>query len=91
MFLGRIIGHVVSTAKHPGLEGQKLLLVQPLARDGSDRGRPFVAVDAVGAGARETVYWCRGREAALAFAGEVPTDASIVGIVDSVTMAAGRG
>jgi len=82
MFLGRIIGHVVSTAKHSGLEGRKLLLVQPLARDGSDRGRPLVAVDAVGAGVSETVYWCRGREAALAFDSEVPTDASIVGIVD---------
>lgn len=84
MFLGRIIGHVVSSAKHAGLEGRKLLLVQPLARDGSDRGRPLVAVDAVGAGAQETVYWCRGREAALAFEGEVPTDAAVVGIVDSV-------
>ncbi|HEU5453870.1 MAG TPA: EutN/CcmL family microcompartment protein [Terriglobales bacterium] len=84
MFLGRIIGHVVSSAKHEGLEGHKLLLVQPLARDGSDRGRPLVAVDAVGAGAQETVYWCRGREAALAFEREVPTDATVVGIVDSV-------
>lgn len=84
MFLGRIIGHVVSTAKHAGLEGRKLLLVQPLARDGADRGHPLVAVDAVGAGANETVYWCRGREAALAFDGEVPTDAAIVGIVDTV-------
>ena len=84
MFLGRIIGHVVSTAKHGGLEGRKLLLVQPLARDGSDRGKPLVAVDAVGAGERETIYWCRGREAALAFDGEVPTDAAIVGIVDTV-------
>ena len=46
-----------------------------------------MAVDAVGAGYRETVYWCRGREASLAFSGEVPTDASIVGIVDQVTVA----
>lgn len=47
---------------------------------------PLVAVDAVGAGYRETVYWCRGKEASLAFDGaEVPTDASVVGIVDSIT------
>jgi hypothetical protein len=46
----------------------------------------LVAVDAVGAGYRETVYWCRGKEASLAFDGaEVPTDASIVGIVDQIT------
>jgi microcompartment protein CcmK/EutM len=85
MMLGRIIGNVVATAKHPALEGKKLLLVQPLARDGSDRGRPLVALDAVGAGFQETVYWCRGRESALAFAGEVPCDAAIVGIVDEIT------
>lgn len=87
MRLGRVVGTVVATAKHPGLEGAKLLLVQPLARDGSVRGRRFVAVDAVGAGYREMIYWCRGREAALAFEAQVPTDATIVGIVDSVTHA----
>jgi microcompartment protein CcmK/EutM len=84
MMLGRIVGNVVATAKHPALEGKKLLLVQPLARDGSDRGRPLVALDAVGAGFQETVYWCRGRESALAFPGEVPCDAAIVGIVDEI-------
>jgi ethanolamine utilization protein EutN len=93
MMLGRVVGTVVSTAKHPGLEGRKLLLIQPITRHGVPRGKPLVALDAVGAGFRETVYWCRGREAALAFAQpgqklddiQVPTDASVVGIVDSVT------
>ncbi len=86
MMLARVIGNVVATAKHQALTGRKLLLIQPIARDGADRGRPLVAVDAVGAGFRETVYWCRGREASLAFDGaEVPTDASIVGIVDAIT------
>ena len=84
MMLGRIVGNVVATAKHPALDGKKLLLVQPLGPDGSDRGRPLVALDAVGAGFQETVYWCRGRESALAFAGEVPCDAAIVGIVDEI-------
>ncbi len=88
MMLGRIVGNVVATAKHPALEGKKLLLVQPLARDGSDRGRPLVALDAVGAGFQETVYWCRGKESALAFPGEVPCDAAIVGIVDEIRAAA---
>lgn len=85
MMLGRVVGTVVATAKHPALEGTKLLVIQPLARDGSPRGRRFVAVDAVGAGFQETIYWCRGREAALAFGGDVPTDATIVGIVDTIT------
>jgi microcompartment protein CcmK/EutM len=87
MMLGRVVGTVVCTVKNAGLDGQKLLVVQPVRRDGSARGNPLVALDAVGAGAGETVYWCRGREASLAFGLDVPTDASIVGIVDSVTPA----
>ena len=86
MMLGRVVGNVVATVKHGGLDGRKLLLVQPVTREGQDRGRPLVAVDAVGAGFREKVYWCRGKEASLAFDGaEVPTDAAIVGIVDEIT------
>lgn len=86
MMLARVIGNVVATVKHDALAGRKLLVIQPVSRDGHDRGRPLVAVDAVGAGFRETVYWCRGKEASLAFDGhEVPTDASIVGIVDQIT------
>ncbi len=86
MMLARVIGNVVATAKHDALAGRTLLLIQPITRDGEDRGRPLVAVDAVGAGYREKVYWCRGREASLAFDGaQVPTDASVVGIVDEIT------
>jgi microcompartment protein CcmK/EutM len=85
MQLGRIIGNVVCTLKNPSLAGRKLLLVQPLDRHGKDRGRPFVALDAVGAGAGETIYWCRGREASFPFLPrEVPADATIVGIVDRI-------
>jgi ethanolamine utilization protein EutN len=91
MMLAKVIGNVVATAKHPALDGVKLLLLQPLTKDGKPRGRPFVALDAVGAGFRETVYWCRGREAALAFPGEVPCDASVVGIVDAITFASRSG
>jgi ethanolamine utilization protein EutN len=87
MLLGRVIGNVVCTIKHPGLEGQKLLIVQPIDRKGRDKGRALVALDSVGAGAGETVYWCRGREASFPFLpAEVPTEAAIVGIVDSVNM-----
>lgn len=86
MMLARVIGNVVATAKHDALTGRTLLLIQPIRRTGESHGRPLVAVDAVGAGYRETVYWCRGKEASLAFDGaEVPTDASIVGIVDEIT------
>lgn len=87
MQLGRVIGNVVCTAKNDALVGHKLLIVQPIDRHGKDRGRAFVAVDAVGAGAGETIYWCRGREASFPFLpGNVPTEATIVGIVDQINI-----
>ncbi|HWX38033.1 MAG TPA: EutN/CcmL family microcompartment protein [Candidatus Sulfotelmatobacter sp.] len=87
MQLGRIIGNVVCTMKDPALIGQKLLIVQPLDRKGRDKGRPVIALDAVGAGAGETIYWCRGREAGFPFLPAVlPTEATIVGIVDDVNI-----
>lgn len=88
MLIGKVIGSVVCTVKAPSLDGKKLLLVQPLGRDQKPSGTPLVCVDAVGAGAGETVYWAKGREASLAFPNEeVPTEASIVGIVDKVNIA----
>lgn len=87
MQLGRIIGNVVCTIKSPSLEGRKLLIVQPLDRHGRDKGKPLVAVDSVGAGAGETIYWCRGKEASFPFLpGDVPTEATIVGIVDAINL-----
>mgnify|MGYP002527023955 FL=1 len=55
--------------------------------EGQDTGRPLVAIDAVGAGAGERVFYVTGREASFAFIPDhVPTDASIVGIVDRVDL-----
>ncbi len=89
MQLGRVIGNVVCTIKTPSFDGQKLLIVQPLDRNGRDKGRPIIALDSVGAGAGETIYWCRGREASFPFLPiEPPTEATIVGIVDTVNIAA---
>ncbi len=83
MQLARVIGDVVATQKDENLTGLKLLVLQPLAADGSVVGRALVAVDAVGAGVGETVFFVRGKEASFPFyPTEVPTDAGIVGIVD---------
>ena len=88
MQMARVIGDVVSTYKDPAFEGIKLMLVQPIGADGKDVGRPLVAVDSVGAGVGETVFFVRGREASFPFhPAEVPTDAGIVGIVDQYTVA----
>jgi ethanolamine utilization protein EutN len=89
MLLGRVIGNVVATMKNSSLEGQRLLIVQPIDRNGRDKGKPVVALDSMGAGAGETIYWCRGKEASFPFLpAEVPTEATIVGIVDSIDIPA---
>jgi microcompartment protein CcmK/EutM len=83
VILARVVGTVVASHKDPGLHAVKLLLIQPVRTDGSASGKPLVAVDSVGAGAGDHVFYVRGREAALPFLpDEVPTDAAIVGIVD---------
>ena len=89
VLLGRVIGNVVCTMKNASLVGQKLLIVQPLDRDGRNSGRSVVALDSVGAGVGETIYYCRGKEASFPFLpAEPPTEATIVGIVDSVNIPA---
>jgi microcompartment protein CcmK/EutM len=88
MQLAKVIGDVVVTMKDEHLHGVKLMVLQPLAPDGSAIGRTLVAVDAVGAGVGETVFFVRGKEASFPFyPTEVPTDAGIVGIVDHVDLA----
>ena len=88
MRLGRVIGRVWATVKSEQLEGCKLLLIQPITANGKDTGEVLIALDAVGAGAGETIYWCRGREASFAMLpAEIGTDASVVGIVDSINLA----
>ena len=83
MQLAKVIGDVVATRKDENLESRTLLVLQPIAADGSAVGRTLVAVDAVGAGVGETVFFVRGKEASFPFhPTEVPTDAGVVGIVD---------
>jgi ethanolamine utilization protein EutN len=87
MQLARVIGDVVATRKDENLTGLKLLVVQPLSADRTPAGRPIVAVDAVGAGVGEEVFFVRGKEASFPFyPAEPPVDAGIVGIVDHWTV-----
>jgi ethanolamine utilization protein EutN len=83
MQLAIVIGDVVATRKDDQLLSVKLLVVQPIGADGAPSGKPLVAVDSVGAGVGETVFFVRGKEASFPFYPvEVPADAGIVGIVD---------
>lgn len=84
MQIARVIGTVVSTIKNEALEGRKFLIVQTLDAELKAKGSPTIALDAVGAGEGELVFWCRGKEASFPFKrDETPTDCTIVGIIDS--------
>jgi microcompartment protein CcmK/EutM len=86
VLLAKVIGTVVASRKDPGLQGVTMLLIQPLANDHEPQGKALVALDSVGAGVTEEVFYVRGREAAYPFMPrEVPADATIVGIVDEWT------
>ena len=83
MQLARVIGDVVITRKDENLSAVTLLVLQPIDPRGKAFGRTLVAVDAVGAGVGETVFFVRGKEASFPFYPvEVPADAGVVGIVD---------
>jgi ethanolamine utilization protein EutN len=91
MFLGRVVGTVVSTMKDAALTGQRLLIVQPLKPDLTETGKCLVMLDAVGVGAGELIYWCRGKESSFPFLpAEVPTDNTIVGVVGNLHLSPSR-
>ena len=85
MYLGKVVGCVWSTVKNKDLVGQRLLLVQPLTPELTKTGKRIICTDSAGAGAGEIIYWVRGKESSFPFLpNEVPTDTTIVGIVDEI-------
>lgn len=83
MFIGTVIGNVVSTKKDERLVGKKLLIVQPQSFTGSIQKDPIVAVDSVGAGTGELVLYVKGSSAKSVATENSPIDAAIVGIIDT--------
>jgi microcompartment protein CcmK/EutM len=88
MLIGRVIGDVVATQKAPSHQGGKLLLVQPLHLDGSDRGDPLLALDAVDAGLGDRVLLTLEGYAAMMAVGRPnsPIDAAVIGVIDAVEL-----
>ena len=86
MQLARVIGTVVATRKDPRLEGKTLLVCRLVTPDGDDESGYVVAVDTVSAGIREQVLLVQGSSARMSDGcQDVPVDAAIVGIVDTVS------
>jgi len=91
MFIGRVVGCVVSTVKDAALLGQRLLIVQPLKPDLTETGKCSVMLDSVGVGPGELIYWCRGKESSFPFLpAEVPSDGTIVGVIDDLHLPPSR-
>lgn len=86
MVLGRVVGNVISTVKHPAYEGTKLALVQPILPDGTPKGNAIIAVDVMCAGEGEIVLVVREGDAAAKALGlaKAPVRSIILGIVDRI-------
>jgi microcompartment protein CcmK/EutM len=85
MLIAKVVGDIVASHKAEGLNGHKLLLVQPLDVKGAPKGNHFVASDAVGAGLGEWVVLCQGSSARMTPVSEGrPVDAVVIGIIDSI-------
>jgi len=85
MLLGQVIGTIWATRKYQTLKSYKMQFVQPLNSKLEVLGEPIIAVDTIGAGPGEIIYYATSSEAVIAMDVDMaPVDASIVGIVDSL-------
>lgn len=88
MLIARVIGDVVATQKDPSHHARKILLVQPLNLDGSDRGEAVLALDAVDAGIGERVLLSAEGFSAMTAVGRPNSaiDTAVIGVIDEVTL-----
>jgi ethanolamine utilization protein EutN len=92
MFLARIDGTVVATAKHPSLQGCRFLVARRLEADGTAAAEPNVVLDWMGAARGNTVLVSTdGDIARERFGNNTPARMVVVGIVDSVQQPGAHG
>jgi microcompartment protein CcmK/EutM len=85
MLIARVIGTTVSTIKDEKLTGRKLLIVCQTDEHGNPVGKPYVAVDTVGAGIGELVLTAAGSSARqTVITKDCPVDSVIMSIIDSL-------
>jgi ethanolamine utilization protein EutN len=91
MLIARVIGELVATQKHASHVGRKLLLVQPLNLDGTNRGDAVVALDAVDAGVGDRVLLSTDGYAASSSVGrpQSPIDMAVIGYIDQIEILPG--
>jgi ethanolamine utilization protein EutN len=87
MYLGRIIGTIWATRKYEAVTSYKMQFIQPINAEKEKLGEPIVAIDTIGAGPGEIVFYITASEAVIPLLVDMaPIDASIVGIVDSINV-----
>lgn len=88
MLIGRVIGDVVATQKDASHRGRKILVVQPLQLDGSDRGDPVLALDAVDAGVGDRVLLATEGFSSMTAVGRPhsPIDMAVIGVIDQIDL-----
>jgi len=91
MLIARVVGELTATQKHASHEGLKLLLVQPLNLDGTDRGDAVIAVDAVDAGVGDKVLLATEGFSAMTSVGRPnsPIDMAVIGFIDHIELIQG--
>ena len=91
MLIARIVGELTATQKHASHEGLKLLLVQPLNLDGTDRGDAVIAVDSVDAGVGDKVLVATEGFSAMTSVGRPnsPIDMAVIGFIDHIELVQG--
>jgi ethanolamine utilization protein EutN len=91
MLIGRVIGEVVATQKHASHEGRKVLVVQPLNLDGSNRGDAVLALDAVDAGVGDRILLATDGWASSSAVGrpQTPIDMAVIGFIDEIDVIPG--
>ena len=89
MLISRVIGEAVATHKHPAHEGRKILVIQPLNLDMTDRGDAVLALDAVGAGVGDLVLLSTEGFSAMSAVGRPPfspIDMAVIGFIDLIDL-----
>lgn len=85
MYLAKVIGTIWATRKYEAVTGYKMQFIQPIDSSLKKSGEPIIALDTVGAGPGEIVFYVTASEAVIPLDVDMaPVDASIVGIIDSI-------
>jgi ethanolamine utilization protein EutN len=88
MYVGKVIGDVVSSIKYETLHSHKILIVQPVNPDLEETGEPILAIDTVDAGKGDVVLIIdQGTAARTVLSQQYPTVRTLIlGIVDRIDL-----